>query len=279
MKHRGLMPLLAGLAAVMLGACSDDEGGPAPTLQNIWPHADGSAWTFEVTHAWDRREDLEMPATLPSMEALHAELQQPPQGAAASVDTYLYTFALDGLTATSAGMPVQAVVNTLEPAAAGLKAPFDRVGSQVSVLLSGSAFAFQDSGYYRYSTTSADPRWIYLEGDLRPGTEFSLHQGGLLPFDWWLSGRVWSVGDRLIGGRHYADVVECMYRLDLGGAEYDGRTVRNIIYGVLFYAPGTGPVTWHERSHILSGTAIDPALPTWTDQHGVLIDAVLPAEN
>ena len=279
MKHRGLLLPIAGLAAVMIGACSDDEGGPAPTLQDIWPHADGSAWTFEVSRSWAWSEGVEMYASLPSLETLHADLRRPPPGAAASSDTYLYTFALDGMTVTSAGMPVQAVVNTAEPVGAEPTAPFDQVGSNGSTLLGGTAFAFQDSGFYRYSTTSDHRHWIYLEGDLRPGTEFSLRQGGLFPFDWHLTGRVWSVGNRMIGGKRYAQVVECMYRLDLGEAAYDGGTVRNIIYGVMDFAPGAGPVAWHERSRVISGTAYGPQLPGCLDQHGVLVDAALPQEH
>ena len=276
MKHTNLRLPLAALVLLALAACSDDEGGPAPTMATIWPHADGSAWTFELisTLAWS--DGVEMPTNLPSLEALHMDLQLPPPGVAAAVDTNLYTFALDGMTTTSAGMPVQAVVNTLEPMGGG-SMPFPQVGSQGSMLLGGSAFAFADSGYYRYSTTGPEPRWVYLEGDLRPGTEFSYRQAQDLLPDWWLSGRIWSVGDREIGGQRYRDVVECMYRLDLGDAEYDGGTVRNVLYGVVFYAPGTGPVAWHERSRIMSRTAYDPeGRPSCTDQQAVLVDVVLP---
>lgn len=277
------MLLLAGLGIVMLGACSDDEGGPAPTMATIWPHADGSAWTYDVTATWIWDEGVVMPATLPSLEALHADLQQPPPGPADSADTALFTFALNGMTATSAGMPVQAVAVSVEWLSSGEKVPFDRVGSQISTLLGGEAFAFADSGYYRYSTTSPEPRWVYLEGELRPGTEFSYRQAlDILP-DWWLSGRIWSVGDREIGGQRYREVVECMYRLDLGDAEYDGGTVRNVVYGVVFYAPQVGPVAWHERSRIISRTAYNPegtpigGKPGCTDQHGTLVAAQLPS--
>ena len=59
MKTRSLLVLLmAGVFLMTVSACRDDDhDGVWPTMSNIWPHADGTSWTYEMDYA---EYDLEM---------------------------------------------------------------------------------------------------------------------------------------------------------------------------------------------------------------------------
>lgn len=103
--------LLCSLLLLSMAACNDDDDCPtcpsdlatAPTMANIWPHADGNSWTFDMTH---REYPVDHSAvaftdttnpSLPSMAALHAELQMPLPGTPDFSEDVIFRFALNGL--------------------------------------------------------------------------------------------------------------------------------------------------------------------------------------
>ena len=279
MTTRVLLAACACCALAVLAACNDDDaGGGWPCLAALWPHADGSAWTYEACRQ-TRGGAVVLPAELPTLEQAHAALAAAPPGTLAAADTAVYTFALDGTFTTPGGLTVQAVVNTLEWTD-DHDGGFSPVGSMATPLLGGEAFAFRDGGYYRYGDFEAAPNWVYLEGPPRPGTEFERHWPAGQIFARTLKGRVWSVADRTIGGVDYRDVVECVYVYDLGEADAGGATVRNHLAGRVWYAPGVGPVAWQEQVLLISRTAYDPeGVPLCLAGRGVLLEAVLPGAD
>jgi hypothetical protein len=253
--------ILAGCTCVALlafAACDDDGGRPAPTLAEVWPHAAGSTWTYEVSGTTAADSTLVLPQALPSLEALHADLERAAPGAVTDRLAYFYTFTLAGDTITGDGVPAQVIVGTAEPMPPDTVASWGALAPRPLLLGgSGSAFADLDSAYCRYNSAVDGPARVYLAGSLVPGFEFT-HSWppGVLPWPRALRARIWSVGDRNVGGTVRRDVVEVLYRYDLGEADdYQGGTYRQFVGARMWFAPGVGPVAWQERSMFAARTA------------------------
>ncbi|MBE0565997.1 MAG: hypothetical protein IH621_08580 [Krumholzibacteria bacterium] len=292
--------ILAGGACVALlafAACDDDcptcpDTALSPTMANIWPHADGNAWTYEGTYAeYPLDPDLLM-GPLPALADLRDALLAPPAGVPGDSAAGMYRLALDGQVLTESGVQAQRVTQTFYLAWPALKAQrpvdaggggdrllhlivrgrpdlraalADRLGPAAKELtnivapffLGGYAFAYEDSGYFGYGDLDTAHSWVYLEDSLAVGTEFSLRLVPMLADDIWLHGRIWSRGDRSVGGRTYRNVVECMYLVDLGeqwGTDEDGDPTgpyRAYFTALTWYAPGVGPISGRER-HLLA---------------------------
>ncbi len=297
MRNRLIPTALLGACLALTAACNSGSDGPPPTPQNIWPHADGSTWTYDLVTAILEDEPTRdaWPADLPSMSALRALLEQPPAGTVAEADSGLYTITLDGLVTTETGITAQHLVESYEPLAPGKAAgplvphgqrllalaalvrpelrdgagsgkaaePFGQVGVPGPMLLGGYAFAFEDSGYYSYGDVDTHHSWTYLETPLLPGTAFSQRLLAGLAGDLWLHGRIWSVRDRSFGGVRYRNVLECMYLVDLGLQALTDESgtplgeFRSFVYGRVFYAPEVGPVAVQERAELYVRTAYE----------------------
>jgi len=249
--------------AFALAGCSDDDDcpecpgppePPEPTLGNIWPHADGTSWIYDLEYghyAGLAIDDEEPP--LPSMEDLHAALQEPVDTEELSLDLGLYRLRFDGEVTTESGAVGQDLVETfygevdltlraaddarsveqrflrtlarvrpdLRPAIqarlggemAGTK---DLAAATAPFFLGAYAFAYEDSGYYGYGDLNTEHAWTYLEGDLSVGSEFALQLVSDLTDDVWLYGRIWSIEDREIAGVTWSHALESMYVVDLG---------------------------------------------------------------
>lgn len=255
-----LIPLIL-LAGLLVAGCNDDDcpqcPAPvsAPTLANIWPHADGTSWVYDGQLAlYPGPEVSETPAELPSMAELHAALQDPVPGQPDSLDTGLYRLAFAGNLTTDSGMTAQDLTETWYVEAAPSKslwaAPADRDRDFLRLLagarpdlrvkmaslyglgpeepgkvlppghdpyfLSAYAFAYEDSGYYGYGDLDQRHAWAYLAGDLSVGSEFSIQLVPALADDIWLYGRIWSVGTYAQDGHTWTNAVEVMYLVDLG---------------------------------------------------------------
>jgi len=246
--------LLASALLVAVSACRDDDGPRVrTTMANIWPHADGTSWTYEMDYTEYMLGDGWGGDELPSMESLHAALQKPLARTPAVPEAFIYGMAFDGMVTTAAGVEAQRLVETLEPVASDSRfdtgsvvepgsrrllrliararpdlraAALEILGDEAlsvksmfspfPVFIGGNNFAYEDSGYYGYGDLHADHSWIYLEGGLRAGEEFKLQLARGLANDIWLYGRTWSVGGRRIDGVWFSDIVEYMYVVDLG---------------------------------------------------------------
>jgi len=293
---------LLPVALVLAGCFGDDDGdGAGLDLDNVWPHADGSAWTYALDVRLIESPDGPLETDLPSMETLHARLQEPVDGTVVQDTALLYVLEFDGETTTDAGVTAQHLVEQLLPLGPGpqdgtawptasrsrrllrfvaaarpelQEAIAGRLGRDPGakdfarvvgpVLLGGGAFAYEDSGYYGYGDLYRDHSWTYLEGELKPGRSFSLQLVAGLADDIWLHARIWSVQTRRLDGTRYANLLECMYVIDLGlqtmmddSGEPAG-SVRPYIYGTVWYAPQIGPVGCRERSHLMVRTAYEP---------------------
>ncbi len=119
-KLRITAALLCLILLISLTACNDDDDptipgeNPAPTLANIWPHADDSTWDFDLAY---KEFDLPFPEEakgdtsytdgLPDMAALRADLQNPPSGTPTINETGIFRIELDGEVTTDSGVTTQ----------------------------------------------------------------------------------------------------------------------------------------------------------------------------
>ena len=115
------------------------------------------------------------------------------------------------------------------------------------------AFSSEDDGYYAYGDLDTEHSWIFLQGDLSVGSEFSLQLVPDLADDIWLYGRIWSIGDRTVGGEAGSNVLECMYVIDMGiqeATDEQGGVLgeyRSYMYYSVLFAPEYGPIMSTER--------------------------------
>lgn len=277
-RRPSMIALLAAVVAtaLLLPGCSDStspsDETPRPTLANIWPHENGTGWNYTIT--FDQHAALPLEATppaLPSFEALHAALDVAVPSERLSTDSGTYSLRFDGDVTTDSGVTAQNLVGVITPGSGKARrvatvrdqlqramAGYSRDGKSLAdasdpAFLGTIAFAFEDSGYYGYGDIDREHSWVMLEGDLTVGSEFSMLLVPMLAQDIWLYGRIWSVRDRVLGGRRWENVVECMYVVDLGtqtAMDDNGNVLgysRGYWYGVVLYVPNVGPIACDER--------------------------------
>ncbi len=253
---------LSCLLLLVFAGCNDEDcpdcpgnaGDPLPTLANIWPHADGTGWIYDLEYrSFDGPEISPEPPPLPTMEELHDALQQPVGYDEVNLDEGLYRIRFEGTVTTESGVVGQDLVETFYSAVSGkvsttsnardferrflralVRARADlrpaiaaRLGEELDgaksledvrypFFLGAYAFAYEDTGYYGYGDLDTAHAWTYLEGDLTVGSGFTLQLVPDLANDIWLYGRVWSVGDREIAGVTWPNALEAMYVVDFG---------------------------------------------------------------
>lgn len=286
-----LLLLLAGCNGDDCVDCPGDPPPPQPTLANVWPHADGTGWIYDLDYSERLDPGIADPAApLPSLQDLHDALDLPAGSQLVREDRGLYRLRFDGAVTTGSGVTAQRLTGTIydeaDPDGFGgagaedgerallrlvarvrpdlrprilarlgedARSLKDLAGVDTPYFLGGYAFAFEDSGYYGYGDLNTSHSWVYLEGDLAVGAQFSLKLVPDLAADIWLYGQVWSIGDRTVGGVVWPNVLECMYAIDLGLSvltDESGTAIgefRSYIYGTTFFAPEFGPIAGRER--------------------------------
>lgn len=252
MSHRRILATAIALLMFVVAGCKDDDS-PRATLTNIWPHEDGTTWSFEMDYKVFPTDERTEPDALPSMESLHALLLAGHEGEPTHAESALYELGLSGMMTTESGVVAQRLVTRLEPLVpvAGSRsvmaapahqerllrmvavarpdlrhavearlgaapAPMKTLGVEPPFLLGGEAFSREKSGYYGYGDLDRNHSWVYMEGPLRAGRTFNLQLVPALADDIWLHGRIWSVKDAVLDGVRYENLVECMYVLDMG---------------------------------------------------------------
>jgi hypothetical protein len=306
--------LLIMAAAVLVAGCNDDDDcpqcpadnlGPAPTLANIWPHADGAQWVYDLTFNQYAPVNADPTPPMPSLAELHAALQAPVPTDLVESSTALYRLQFDGEVTTESGVTAQNLVGTYftelgevrvvdsrrslllaiaraRPdrrdailARLGLRADQAKslADAREPFFLGAYAFAFEDSGYFGYGDLDDHHSWVYLAGDLEVGSEFSLLLAPELIDDVWLYGKIWSVGDRIVDGVIWHDVVECLYAVDLGIVQATGEdgdllgTARNYYYGTTLFVPAVGPIACDERHVWISTDLLQEPWTSYEEYH------------
>jgi hypothetical protein len=106
--------------------------------------------------------------------------------------------------------------------------------------------------------------WKFLEADLAPGSQFAFEQiQHIAQDDFYFRSmhcRVVRQADIQVGGRLYANALECVYLVDYGLAKVCCTATCSSIgwcrpydYGVVIYAPTVGPVYSYERRSVEAG--------------------------
>jgi hypothetical protein len=315
LNRRIILLALLALPLLWLCSCNDDDDCPTcpgevtPSLENLWPHADGTDWSYDFRY---RVHELETSVgdTLPGMSTLHAALLEPVASALVSEDEGIYRQTVNGTVTTDSDVtainmdvtiysevygdkslsPDNALLGAIARARPDLREKLeDRLGRRLAdkdldeagflFFLSPYAFAVEDSGYFGYGDLSTEHSWIYLTDELEVGSEFSIRLVPQLADDLWLYGRIWSVGDFTSGGATYANAVECMYVMDLGiqiSVDEQGDIISThhaYCYGRTVFVPEIGPVYCQERRILTPDDLIqDPdPMPTIADCTCVLI--------
>jgi len=116
-RFRGIALLAIGLLLLGLAACNDDDcptcpeptETPLPTMDNIWPHADGTEWTYagQYKEYIPTAPKLAVPpyeTEIPPMEILHTGLQLPLSGTPRIDMPYFWQMVRDGEITTHSGV-------------------------------------------------------------------------------------------------------------------------------------------------------------------------------
>lgn len=121
----GLFQLVLLLAALFLfHGCNDDDcpvcpdGGATATIDNIWPHEDGNAWTYDLHNSFSSETDLvfydnleDVPVSAIDLDSLYAKLQIPLETDSTNVGLLRNEF--DGLVTTESGVTAQNLTHTI----------------------------------------------------------------------------------------------------------------------------------------------------------------------
>lgn len=125
MTRRLLALILAAAVALPLAGCLDDDDcecpacpdvadPPAPTLDNIWPHADGTAWLYDLTVREYTSAGLgDDPPPLPTWAQIDSLLNEPVDAELDGEDVGLYGLEFDGDVVTDTGVTGQDLVETI----------------------------------------------------------------------------------------------------------------------------------------------------------------------
>lgn len=288
--------ILLGIVLVLAAGCGDDDdcvqcpadNFPNPTLENIWPNADQTAWTYAYRfREWEgpltlypTREDVP-DAPLPTWTEVFnlVEAKAPLEPYTSVEDEYRLRF--DGMTTTGPGVTAQNLIaEFLSPLRTSpadfrsrafrvdgspLDAPLLAPGNPAQVpawplLLGGGAWKKESQSIGLYGEMDQNLAWLYLTSHLSPGSEFSLP---LLP---WLSDeaalytRVHRRIDVETPVGTFAKALDCLYIVDYGivylsdGQGQDLGYLRMILYGRVIYAPTIGPVYSYERHMVQPGS-------------------------
>jgi len=291
------------LAVGVAGGCVFDGAEFSPTLENVWPNADGTHWTHElVRRTWSHeltwyahREDV---PPLPSLDEIAAVLGRHPTGGDVRSETGEYRLRFDGTITTNSGVTAQHLVDEWVPPVAGRSAdvspllqriwiarpdlrermlavgvlrapPAELRTAENPLFLSGYAWERTPDRIQGYGDLDAQPSWRYLDSDLSPGHEFTFQLLPSLSDDIFLHGRVlpWRRVETPAGAFL---VVECLYVVDYGLTESRDElgNVRGYLgafsYGTVAYAPDVGPVASYERELVQTGMPLTPGAGDFT---------------
>jgi hypothetical protein len=260
--------LLAFAALLLTAGCSDDEsscvdcpwnwGGatPKPTLDNVWPNADGTSWQYqheERQWSWDvtfyPTRDAVPILPLTSWEDVFALVESRTPGVPFGIEQGLYTLTFDGTIITDSGIEAQnlteqlviappppppgnappdldpktVVTDSSRTVPRGSLSPFSYGGGKASA--AGELPIFLHGGPWEKTTEYIgtygyypEPRlaWKFLTRDLSVGSQFTYQLNPQFKDDMFLHCLVWRQGSVDTELGVLRNAVDCLYILDWG---------------------------------------------------------------
>lgn len=271
--------LICCIALIPLTSCDDDSTSPPgvePTLENIWPAADGNSWSFSITD--DRYEDMgpQWYATeaqvpdMPSLDDLYADLQDDITATPVSTPTGELELAFDGTTVLPTDFTVRNLTSIFVDENDSPDSPYPL--KEMRWQRSGGRIA-------GYGASESEVVWIYMDGEPGPGPEFELQLIPGLADNIFLRGKVKALRTCAVLGEDVRNCVECVYAIDMGvvartdeGGQVTGYG-RPYIYGLMVYAPEIGPAYCRERRILQADEILQDTIPEFSEIEAVLIDA------
>jgi hypothetical protein len=230
---------------LIISGCSDDtptnlNSGTSPTFENIWPAAVGHFWLYSLDdRLYDGGslpyDDPEGIPPIPTFDDLYADLKVDQPGAPLGIGSGTMRWDITADATVDPDTTVMTVDNTYQGTAGYPRG----LNMGPSWRHSGDRIASYGPGYFH---------WLYLDGDLTPGHEFTAELGVGLADDILLTSRIWSIRSYNVAGTTYPNCVEVFYLLDMGiqeEADENGESAgfaQYYEYGVIIYAPDVGPV-------------------------------------
>jgi len=156
MKQRLIWQALPVVLVLFVwSGCSEDSdptvpnGGfvPGPTLENVWPNADGNSWSYAVNNVYYDCPDCGLYADpddvppMPSLEDLYADLESAPQYPVLGTASGTLSLQFNGLTVRANGDTAQVLERRLE---------YEEGNPQFPILLGGGAWIKNDAGIWGY---------------------------------------------------------------------------------------------------------------------------------
>lgn len=252
--------VVAGIIVLALcaGCWNDDDGGGPirPTLDSVWPNADGNAWTYAL--AMSARAGMGPPIygtpeevpSLPSWTELAELLDAAATGAPADTGTGVMRLRFDGMITTEGGAAAQYLAEEyyestnsgLTRRTPDLRWQFLRVLATARPDLSGALRVLPGGPAALEPTRYLDPplflhgyawektteriagygdlndeiSWLFLESNLGAGHEFTLQLVPELADDVYLHGRIGDRRDIAVETGVYRGCIECLYVVDYG---------------------------------------------------------------
>ncbi len=258
--------LLAFAALLLASSCSDDEsscvncpwdwGGPTPkpTLDNVWPNADGTTWQYqheERQWSWDvtfyATRDAVPILPLPSWEEVFTLVESRTPVEPFGIEQGLYTLAFDGMVITGSGVEAQNLTEQLviappppppgdapsdlgstvvtgsgERIPRGSLTPFLDLPGRASTVAESPMFLhggpWEKTSEYIGTYGDLDQRltWKFLTRNLSVGSQFTYQLVPLFKDDMFLRCLVWRQFSVETDLGVLKNAVDCLYILDWG---------------------------------------------------------------
>lgn len=274
MTSRLTIRMLALLILVLAGCGDDGDRTIDATLDELWPDADGLAWTYDVsvTTSESSLGLLSDPEdSLPSIRRLYSIFDGFAHTGRTTTAQDELTTRFDGQVTTTSGVTGRHLVSTwanpIDSAPASFLALLRRARPDLRNRLpapdklserdqpygvTGYCWEKTETQIRGYGDASVDVSWLYLAAPLAVGATFDLQLVPYLADDIWLHGMIVRQLTWTQSGTSYPRAVEVFTVVDFGVQEITnaeglvmGRHHSFLCYRTIF-APGVGPVYTHE---------------------------------
>jgi hypothetical protein len=255
--------LVLGIALVVMTSCDDDDCPTCPTpepveptLENLWPNADSTAWTYllaesrwpDASEAGPYENEEDVPPA-PSLDEIVVRLGTDMVPDTAEEMRGIYRLRFEGEVTTGSGVRTQLLRETiygedfsypalkvgdlpwtflqrLAQVRPDLRAEIQARGVRLKsmatdfeilpVYLHGYAFAKTQEYIGGYGDVDTELSWKFLENDISVGHEFIFQLVPSLADDVFLHSRILRHADVQTEAGVFENCVECLYMIDYG---------------------------------------------------------------